>query len=319
MAQNYSNNNMRNDLNNENNYKSMEMSIKNGFRWFMSVSKWMPSKEEWLLGMSCLQNEEQLRVNRFVFKRDAKLGLIGRLMIRKCAKLSFNSMNYNDLRFGRTERGKPFLIKPFNDSIDSNEENGFDFNISHSGDYCVCASNNWSKIGVDVMKIEYSGGQKRLAEFFRLMDRQFSQTEWNFINSGLNDWEKLSRFIRLWALKESYVKAEGIGISFNLKRISFHCLTPALKVGQITCDSVISVDNKQLNEWLFEESLIDNNHCVSVASIVDKNKSNFSSEDLIFKEMTINDLLEDVIPLYPECDETLWKDFLSKPEKPNQN
>jgi phosphopantetheine--protein transferase-like protein len=283
-------------------------SLRHCIRWAMNASQWKPTRDEWLCGMRCVQSEEQQRINRFVFKKDAKLALIGRLMMRKAVNQCL-SLRYNQIRFGRSDRGKPIIIEPV---INENNKPCFDFNISHSGDYCVLAVSHCGKVGVDVMKIEYSG--RDLKDFFRIMNRQFSDNEWSFINSGINDSAMLSRFIRLWCLKESYVKAEGIGISYNLKRISFNCKTPELKVTEITRDTVVTVDGKQLNDWIFEECLIDNNHCVSVASINDSN----DHLNHLFKFVTINDLLKDSHSLNDEKsdDQSLWQTFAMKPEKP---
>ena len=280
-------------------------------RWFFNASKWRPTKDEWLSALPSIQSEELSRINAFVFKNDTKLALIGRLLMRSCAQKYLKSVDYKDIRFGRTESGKPFIAEPLITDID--------INISHSGDYCVVAADNSSKVGVDVMKIEYSGqtNDRPLNDFFRLMNKQFSKTEWVFINFGSNDWQKLSRFIRLWTLKESYVKAVGTGISSPLNQISFQCLTPDLKVGKIISDSKVTVNNQLLDEWVFEESLIDDKHCVSVAFERNQCRDNLDSQQLVFKEITIKDLLEEAVPLdeNKNVDHILWQQFVNKPIK----
>lgn len=286
-----------------------------GFRWFVNTSKWSPTKAQWLLAVRCVQKEELDRINRFVFKKDAKMALIGRLLLRSCAQKCFKpSVAYNDIRFDRTDRGKPFVANP----VVTQNELKFDINISHSGDYCalasVAAKDDNCKVGVDVMKIEYSGQQNNrpLHDFFRLMNRQFSQSEWHFIDSGSDNHQKLSRFIRLWTLKESYVKADGIGIAFDLKRISFECPTPALKMDAIAKDTVVRVDGVLLEEWVFEESLIDMNHCVSVA--YKQSDKDSSTDEPLFSEITIEQLLSDAIPIYDDKEgyKKYWTDFENK-------
>ena len=53
----------------------------------------------------------------------------------------------------------------------------------------------------------------------RVIAGKFSAAEQAFIHGKPSPVERLSAFYRLWALKESYVKALGDGLGFDLKRI----------------------------------------------------------------------------------------------------
>ncbi|CAG2120360.1 unnamed protein product, partial [Medioppia subpectinata] len=172
-------------------------------RWALNASKWRPTREEWLLATRLIQKEEMSRINRFVFKTDAKLALVGRLLMRSGVSKRFPSVPYKDILFDRTDKGKPYLVLPTSDEVSAKP---FDLNISHSGDYCVMGSVGADKVGVDVMRIEYSGqrNDRPVDDFFRLMNRQFSDSEWRFINTGADDKQRIFRFIRLWTLKESF-------------------------------------------------------------------------------------------------------------------
>jgi 4'-phosphopantetheinyl transferase len=115
------------------------------------------------LAASCIQDEEKIRFGRFFFKKDAKASLVGCLLMRKY--VSENScFPYADIRFGRDDRGKPYLI---------GDEEGkcmLNFNVSHQGNYAVLAreSGNSVKIGIGVMKFEYSVG--KTVKFFLYHD-----------------------------------------------------------------------------------------------------------------------------------------------------
>ena len=87
------------------------------------------------------------------------------------------------------------------------------------------------QLGVDVMQLSdnrHSTSEKQL-EFFRLMQRQFTENEWRQIQNPVVDENdgrvendrKLASFYRHWSLKESYVKAVGSGLTINLQRINF--------------------------------------------------------------------------------------------------
>jgi 4'-phosphopantetheinyl transferase len=55
---------------------------------------------------------------------------------------------YKEIKLGRTEKGKPFLVNMPQES--------FSFNVSHNGEYAVLAASRQGNIGIDVMKYEVS-------------------------------------------------------------------------------------------------------------------------------------------------------------------
>lgn len=59
---------------------------------------------------------------------------------------------YRTVRFGRTDKGKPFLLSP---ADKSSPRCDLSFNISHQGDYVVFAAERGQLVGVDVMKVEW--------------------------------------------------------------------------------------------------------------------------------------------------------------------
>lgn len=61
--------------------------------------------------------------------------------------------------------------------------------------------------------------RKELERHERVINSKFSNTEKNYIYNRPNIVESLTAFYRLWCLKESYVKALGDGVGFDLKRI----------------------------------------------------------------------------------------------------
>ena len=97
------------------------------------------------------------------------------------------------------------------------------------------------------------------------------------------------KFYRFWCLKESFVKAEGSGLGWNLQRLSFHCLTPELNSNRIITDTSLEIDGTLQGDWQFEEHLLNINHWVSVAL----NGKNTSVDNTCtqFQIVDINDLL----------------------------
>jgi 4'-phosphopantetheinyl transferase len=87
------------------------------------------------------------------------------------------------------------------------------FNLSHSGDWVLLGVSLASELGVDIQlhrPLRYTNVEK-------LSRRFFAHAEWEALMS-LPDAERLSGFYRLWVLKEAFVKAQGYGLSYGLKR-----------------------------------------------------------------------------------------------------
>ena len=65
-------------------------------------------------------------------------------------------------------------------------------------------------------------------------------------------------------LKESYVKAVGVGIGMDLKRIEFHVYSQ-LAQSSYVADTRVYIDGEVQENWRFEETLLDDKHCVATA------------------------------------------------------
>lgn len=81
------------------------------------------------------------------------------------------------------------------------------FNLSHSGDYVMCVISD-SEVGCDIQKIGYC--KDNLAKRF------FCEEEYSDITSQANDDLRKNLFYRYWTLKESFMKAIGLGLKLHL-------------------------------------------------------------------------------------------------------
>lgn len=93
---------------------------------------------------------------------------------------------------------------------------GFCFNASHSGKYAVCVFAD-NEVGCDIEQL--NGKDLRIAQRF------YSENEQKYVFD--RDFQKLSneRFVRIWTLRESYLKYLGTGLtkplsSFGLENLS---------------------------------------------------------------------------------------------------
>ncbi|XP_062423260.1 L-aminoadipate-semialdehyde dehydrogenase-phosphopantetheinyl transferase [Rhea pennata] len=285
-------------------------------RWAFPCAAWRPRREEWLLAARLVQPEEKDRIGQFVFARDAKAALAGRLLIRKLIAEKLH-IPWNEIHLQRTSKGKPFLA-----NNTSNTCSNYNFNVSHQGDYAVLAAEPELQVGIDIMKTSLPGSSS-IPNFFRIMKRQFTETEWSVIRSMNNEWMQLDMFHRHWALKESFLKAIGVGIGFNLQRIEFNVSPLQLEIGKVYQETKMLLDGEE-EEWTFEETRLDDNHHVAVAlgkqEIHGQKHSYVYSMDFNqpqFMLLTFEDLIASGIPIAPE-DSTYWDSFCSKQESPTK-
>ncbi|XP_078033896.1 L-aminoadipate-semialdehyde dehydrogenase-phosphopantetheinyl transferase [Augochlora pura] len=271
-------------------------------RWAFKWMEWNPSEKEFAYAISCIQLEEKERLGRFVFRKDIKASLAGRLLMRKFIN-EYGNIPYNEIVFIRDEHNRPIL---------SGTSSNLNFNVSHQGDYTVLAGETRNvKLGVDVMKLDYSGG-RQLSEFFRIMNTNFTSSEWSEIkHSSMNDSEQIEMFCRHWALKESYVKAIGIGITIDLGTLDFKT-NSKLKYKYITTDTTLNINGVK-QEWLFEETLLDPKHCVAVT--LQENRKAPCSQNTFFEIINVDKLLKNTIPLFPE-DVKYMEKYFEKEEHP---
>lgn len=146
------------------------------------------------------------------------------------------------------------------------------FNVSHQGKFVVLVSEpSASLVGIDVMSVEKPGRiTESVDDYFRLMNRQFTENEWKQIRTiessippYFHNKAKLTNFTRFWCLKESYVKAVGVGIVIDLRSIDFKTSS---QIGpDLVTDTTIKVNGVPSPQWKFEERFLDEVHIVTVA------------------------------------------------------
>lgn len=146
--------------------------------------------------------EKKTRILRFLHPQSAYQSLLGELLVR--AVICQNtSMNNSEISFNVDRYGKP--------SLKNCPE--FTFNISHSGHWVVLI---WSRqqfaLGIDVEQIKPMD--------LGIAERFFHTTEYLDLLSRQGA-EQMEYFFQLWTLKESYIKAEGKGLSIPLDTFSF--------------------------------------------------------------------------------------------------
>ncbi|OMF85290.1 4'-phosphopantetheinyl transferase superfamily protein [Paenibacillus sp. FSL R7-0273] len=156
--------------------------------------------------------EKRERLSRLQQEKDRIRGLLGDLLVRKVISQALN-IPYFNLRFARNAYGKPFLC-----------EGGLEFNISHSGDWVVCAVSK-EPVGIDI--------EKKGTVDLELARRFFAKDEDRYIREQDDEESQLERFYQVWSAKESLIKAVGRGLSQGLDTfsvVSDYKLTPHIEM-----------------------------------------------------------------------------------------
>ena len=142
-----------------------------------------------------VSDERQKKADRFRFRKDRNLclgaGVLLRFALREAGVLEENPT------YRTGENGKPYLFSYPN----------IFFNLSHSGSFVLCALSGVD-VGCDIEKME----DAELA----LAKRFFTPGEYAAIASRPSEAERADRFYRIWTLKESFLKATGLGLRLPL-------------------------------------------------------------------------------------------------------
>jgi 4'-phosphopantetheinyl transferase len=162
--------------------------------------------------MPLLTAEEQERALRFVFARDRLTFSLGRVLIRHLLT-KHRPAPPEGWRFVLNPYGRPELPDPGTPPLR--------FNLSHCHGMVAAACVLDRDIGVDVERIDRKSATTDIARHF------FSPAEVNALESLPPDRQRAA-FFSFWTLKESYIKARGMGLSIPLADFSFTLDPPAI-------------------------------------------------------------------------------------------
>jgi len=139
------------------------------------------------------------KINKLRFYKDKRLSLGAELLLINA--LDDVGIDYEKAEIILGENGKPYL-----------SGNGIYYNLSHSGNLAVCAVSA-EEVGVDIEKIEKVD--------LKIAKRVLSASEMKEFEMLCNDEEKKRELIRLWTLKESYMKYKGAGFGIDPRSVCF--------------------------------------------------------------------------------------------------
>lgn len=168
----------------------------------------------------------QKKVLAFKLWQDAERSLAGNILLLKGLQL-LNIPGYPLTKLKYAEFQKPYFDVHLN------------FNISHSGQYTICAISQTNEVGIDVEEIK----EIPLTDFTAF----FYDEEWQDV---LNSHNSLLAFYTLWTKKEAFLKVLGSGLNMPLNK-------------------VIIENNKirwKNSDWLLQEIPLDSTHICYLCS-----------------------------------------------------
>ena len=186
--------------------------------------------------LQMVNKEKQEKIKHFYRLEDSVRSLFAELIVRKTICEKYNIPN-SDVEFWANEFGKPFLAGT----------DDFNFNVSHSSEWIVCAVGN-RPLGVDIEKIKE-------IEIGDMVKYFFSRQELETIKK-ISDCDKIKYFYELWTLKESYVKAIGKG-----RYIPLNSLTLRLE------DNIKLYEGKTLRDCSFRQFDFDSSYKMAICSL----------------------------------------------------
>jgi 4'-phosphopantetheinyl transferase len=188
-----------------------------------------------------LTAEEIERADRFRVWTARNQHVVGRgmarwLLSRESTDQSDRSANPKcdptEIVFSFTQYGKPYVIAP--------ELVAKPFNVAHTDGMVLFADACDGVIGIDVERVS------RRTDV-ALAERYFAKSEVEYVMDHHGDEQKLRAFLRVWTLKESFIKAIGTGLSMPLADFAFENIDDR-------CPQVRML-NPRLNDgrrWYFE-------------------------------------------------------------------
>jgi 4'-phosphopantetheinyl transferase len=196
-----------------------------------------------------LSADERARMQRFHFERDRQIYLVAHALVRtalsRYATCAPAAWAFTANEYGRPEIAPGTCARPLR------------FNLSHTRGLVAVAIALERDLGVDVEHLYPRSFDLDVAEHF------FAPTEVAALAAQPAD-ARRDRFFAYWTLKESYIKARGMGLALPLDQFAFG-LDHGLDHGDeitVTVDPRLEDDGRG---WWFHQRLVTPEHRLAVA------------------------------------------------------
>ena len=190
-----------------------------------------------------LSQDERDRVDRFFRPEDSHSYLISHAMVRSVLS-RYADITPGDWKFSEGIHGRP--------EIDSDQQTSLRFNLTHTNGLAACIVTCDDPCGIDAEQVNARNNPIGVAE------RMFSAKELEQLKQYEGD-AFLEYFYERWTLREAYVKARGIGISFPTHQLCFDIMQD-----NVTVEFDSDIDDRE-EDWNFRLIRPDSGHIVALA------------------------------------------------------
>jgi len=182
-----------------------------------------PLDKLWKDALAILNFTEQKRAARFYFDIHRNRFIAAHAFLRTIISRYLKNKNPNSLEFTENKYGKPML---------NNNSLNLEFNLSHSDNIGLLAIGQHHHLGVDVECFSDR-------EYLNLAEYMFSKSELSAIKNIKSNMQPLV-FFNIWAQKEAFIKACGMGLSYP---------TQDFDVPHLSANRNIVIDKKINKNW----------------------------------------------------------------------
>ena len=147
-----------------------------------------------------LSQSEIERANKFMYPEHRERYMLCRYYLRIAIERSCG-LDARDIIFEYTEMGRPFIKNCIMD---------FDFNLSHSSDFCVIAVSRVGRVGVDIEHV-------RANLFKNISNVILNESELARCQNDASDLDNV--FLKYWVAKEAFLKLNGTGFFADPKTV----------------------------------------------------------------------------------------------------
>ncbi len=190
-----------------------------------------------------LDHKERDRRDRFVFPEHARLYTLAHGLVRRTLR---DQLGTSELVFTENQYGKPSVP-------------GIEFNLSHTKGLVAVGLSDEGALGVDVEAFN------RNTDVLNVAQHSFSDVEAADVAAAPPQ-DRKERFFRYWTLKESYIKARGMGLHLPLKAFSFLLDEPQAEHTNRIRITMRPDLNDRPERWYFEQTKLERDFFLAVCS-----------------------------------------------------
>lgn len=196
------------------------------------------------LRSACLQalgEKGRERISFFKFKQVQESYIISQGGLRLMLSY-YLGIEPDKVDIGRKSKGKPISI----------DHPNLRFNMSNSGRRVVYAFSLDEEIGIDLERL------RDMPDLDELIEKNYNNYEQNYINKIPE--KRLYRFFKFWTIKESYLKAIGVGMRIPPEDLEFE-----IQNGEYSLQSIRGVVDTE--DWIFKDFELEDGEYVGTLTI----------------------------------------------------